>query len=1619
MLGEELINAICEQNLAVYRASVTRLREDVSQEAEIAHDYQGRIVYELLQNADDAMAGQPTHEDSVWVRLTNTDLWVGNSGRPLDEDDVRGLCGIGASSKGASVGRRRASIGHKGMGFKSVLEITNGPEVFSESFSFRLGREFARVSIEALLEELGEPPPDRVPAMRFPANVATPPAEWEEAKQQGIRTLFRFPLRGDMDQDRRKQLADRLLGLPATAIVFLKHLERIEVQVDVDGRKEKIIWGLTREHQDGTGWVKVPALSVPGVYRITVNSLDSGDRQFLVAHDNSLEIGKSRGALDGYAWEGIELSEVAVAAELVGGKPVALPPESRVLHVFLPTGEPCPYPILVNGAFSADLSRQEVRVSDDSSDYNAWLLGRAAWLFGQSLVPALRELGANDPEILELLDRGVGEPGEPAATNTGQVLTEGMREALSSVNLVSLSSGERVSVDQCVVPTLVQDETCGSRFRELLPEHADFDGLALPDASVCGGRSAFVLVDHGARELTPGESPVALAEGDLGHTRLVEHESGGLYVDPVLSVLEATWDGLPSASRKEFESAVRSALLFPVGVDGNGMIQRVAVGQQDCFYPPRTLSGTIPLQGLCFLSRDVCWGALTPKERKEILRDQMAAWQALFGVRDFKFPDVMRSSVLPALTLVDEGGRAEGREELQTLETLAAVCQLSGRTPNPSSPLPYERLGTNRALFNLSRLPVPCRTDTPERYEWRPAYRVYFGSDWIGDASIERVLEAITETGGTVPEVPLIAPPEALVPLLEKYRHLLGAAEEDADIDEGDDEVDIEEDEEAALDSTDRDRWLSFLCWVGVNRAVRPVHFADVEDSKSGWLTTKDLAKPRGWAFHELPDELWQPFRERVHADLVDRGFQEGSAYFYSVHDLEYIAPLLEAATSDASCAVARAFLGHLVENWTQLQRFARVEVAVVADGLVPSMRTKPPRAQADERHYLGENFWLSRLRQRDFLPTSHGPRSPANTWIRTSELQRRFSSRRGGVDCSQLLPVLSTSDETARRARPLLSSLDTREEITASSFGTEDAKTILGRLERMYEGGPDRAAIREVVRPTYRSLIELLPGQDESGRYEPGCLSNSPLLESNGHDGIRFREAGKVVWAERNGTRERLGNPPDLWTLVHDSSANARLPLTRLFGVRVLEDQLDWAPNPGPEALNGRELTDFREGLFELAPYLLARLSADRPAEQLQRRDASTIGRLVKTLLPVESLEVGCQLDGASVGETAHRAAFVDLRHEGTGTRAFVRWGEHGWPPSPIEAEALATAFADGLGATNFEAFLALINAPDGATRLRILSLAGAPTDLEAARQALFDEGGSREAPKSPVVEIPPEPGEAVDETPASPPKPEQAEVLAPATPLYSPDQLLVDGTPVSLTGVRGNARNPAPKDSSPRKPGSDGNRGGYGGRTDLGVLDHLGMFIAMTFERNRLRNAGLSKAEVFDPGSDDDQPHAFVFDISSPELITVATEHSSSFARAMTYLVKHGVDSRHPGCDILTVSADQSSPVDRMIELKSSGVHSRTQAMTWNEWKTAQSPDLRSHFYLYLAGNLRSDLPDARPFLRTVRDPYESMSSEEHEEETRSRKVVLYVSEFDEAEELTLGITGSGQSSSSGSTI
>ena len=171
--------------------------------------------------------------------------------------------------------------------------------------------------------------------------------------------------------------------------------------------------------------------------------------------------------------------------------------------------------------------------------------------------------------------------------------------------------------------------------------------------------------------------------------------------------------------------------------------------------------------------QDLCWGALTPSERNQILRDEQVAWQALFELREFKFPDVMRASVLPALELdPDRGNEALGSQALKDPAALAAICQLAGRTPDPARPLRYERLGSNRALFNLSRLHVPAAGARAARSSGGP--RTRSTSARTGSAmprsKLSSKLRRITATD--LPDIPLLAGPELFEGLLSQFRDL-------------------------------------------------------------------------------------------------------------------------------------------------------------------------------------------------------------------------------------------------------------------------------------------------------------------------------------------------------------------------------------------------------------------------------------------------------------------------------------------------------------------------------------------------------------------------------------------------------------------------------------------------------------------------------------------------------------------------------------------------------------------------------------------------------------------------------------------------------------------------------
>ena len=112
------------------------------------YDDRTHFIYELLQNAEDALArGSGSNgERSVRFHLADRELRVSHFGKAFDEADVRGICGIAESTKDLT------AIGCFGIGFKSVYAFTEQPSIHS-------GRE--DFAIESFVWPIAAPPIER------------------------------------------------------------------------------------------------------------------------------------------------------------------------------------------------------------------------------------------------------------------------------------------------------------------------------------------------------------------------------------------------------------------------------------------------------------------------------------------------------------------------------------------------------------------------------------------------------------------------------------------------------------------------------------------------------------------------------------------------------------------------------------------------------------------------------------------------------------------------------------------------------------------------------------------------------------------------------------------------------------------------------------------------------------------------------------------------------------------------------------------------------------------------------------------------------------------------------------------------------------------------------------------------------------------------------------------------------------------------------------------------------------------------------------------------------------------------------------------------------------------
>ncbi|MFE9963769.1 sacsin N-terminal ATP-binding-like domain-containing protein [Streptomyces sp. 900116325] len=133
-----------------YRANPNLIVEHANHEESIrVGGYSNRTLLELVQNAADAMSGADPHEEGagrveIVLDLEHEVLYCANAGRPFSRS------GLTAIAHAHLSGKRGDEIGRFGLGFKSVLAVTDAPQVFSRSISFEFNSNEAKATIASV-----------------------------------------------------------------------------------------------------------------------------------------------------------------------------------------------------------------------------------------------------------------------------------------------------------------------------------------------------------------------------------------------------------------------------------------------------------------------------------------------------------------------------------------------------------------------------------------------------------------------------------------------------------------------------------------------------------------------------------------------------------------------------------------------------------------------------------------------------------------------------------------------------------------------------------------------------------------------------------------------------------------------------------------------------------------------------------------------------------------------------------------------------------------------------------------------------------------------------------------------------------------------------------------------------------------------------------------------------------------------------------------------------------------------------------------------------------------------------------------------------------------------------
>ena len=298
------------------------------------------FIFELLQNAEDAGATK------ILFVLSQEELEVRHDGRPFNENDVRGICGVGEGTKADDL----TQIGKYGIGFKSVFVYTSSPEVHSGDEHFRI-------------ENYVRP---------YPATPKETENSWT--------TLFVLCFNANsIDASTAyREIAARLNNLNARTLLFLRSINEIEYRLDEETSGVYLREEVSRKH----------------CRQVTVIGQNNGGD----LNEDWLIFEKSIDRPDIACSVKVEIGFRLKKDDKTGAEQVTRTKDTSLV-VYFPTEKPTGFGFIMQGPYRTTKSRDNIPEDDE---WNKYLINETANLLSDALLN-LKEMDLLTVTLLETL----------------------------------------------------------------------------------------------------------------------------------------------------------------------------------------------------------------------------------------------------------------------------------------------------------------------------------------------------------------------------------------------------------------------------------------------------------------------------------------------------------------------------------------------------------------------------------------------------------------------------------------------------------------------------------------------------------------------------------------------------------------------------------------------------------------------------------------------------------------------------------------------------------------------------------------------------------------------------------------------------------------------------------------------------------------------------------------------------------------------------------------------------------------------------------------------------------------------------------------------------------------